>query len=261
MARCTYWLLDGLRKAGPNVSYKTIYDGIVAKVHGQFTEQTPQLQGEGNRALFRSDEIKPYYAVSVMNVDGDHVDLAAGEAHSIQIGSQFALYPQATLDFSTEQGRLAVVEVDKLLPDGVSSRAKVVQKLTKTPIDQGAQAVLLNNVDLRLQRNVLVDIKKAALRKQVTAAITAGGKGFIKAARAGDPLDFQVTLDKEGNYLRSGPGRRCSAQHPATSRCGGCHRDPEAGRSAHPSGEISHRGRPGSPRCRRNVGSHCGSSW
>ena len=45
----TYWLLDTLRQAGPTTSYKMVHDRILAKVHGQFEQQTPMLQGEGNR--------------------------------------------------------------------------------------------------------------------------------------------------------------------------------------------------------------------
>mgnify|MGYP001547264349 FL=1 len=44
----TYWLLDTLRQAGPNTSYKMVHDRILAKVHGQFEQQTPMLQGAGH---------------------------------------------------------------------------------------------------------------------------------------------------------------------------------------------------------------------
>lgn len=51
----TYWLLDSLQDIGPGLSYKVLHDRIVAKVHSQFENQTPQLQGEGDRAVFGSD--------------------------------------------------------------------------------------------------------------------------------------------------------------------------------------------------------------
>ncbi len=65
----TYWLLDSLKQLGPGLSYKLLHDRILAKVHGQFEEQTPQLQGAGDRAVFGSDVVQPFYGVPVMRAD------------------------------------------------------------------------------------------------------------------------------------------------------------------------------------------------
>jgi len=194
----TYWLLDSLRQAGPGFSYKMIHDRILAKVHGLFDQQTPQLQGEGNLAIFGSDLIEPYYAVGVIKVQNGQVQLDAGVAHGLAVGAQFAVYAFGATDLSTEAGRVAIVTLDRV--DDLSSWAKVTEQLGDKAVEDGAQAVLLSNVNLRLQRNVAVTRADAALQQQVQAAITADGKGFIKVAGAGDQVDFQVTVNDAGEY-------------------------------------------------------------
>jgi hypothetical protein len=66
----TYWLLDTLREAGPLFTYKMLSDRIMAKVHGQFAQQTPMLQGEGDVVVFGADRIQPFYAIPVLKTSG-----------------------------------------------------------------------------------------------------------------------------------------------------------------------------------------------
>lgn len=65
----THWMLDSLRQASSGLTYKILHDRILAKVHGHFAVQTPQLQGEGDRAVFGSERVQPHYAVAVTSVD------------------------------------------------------------------------------------------------------------------------------------------------------------------------------------------------
>ena len=76
----TYWLLNSLKDIGSDLTYKQLHDRIVAKVHSQFEQQTPQLQGEGDRVVFGSDRIDAQYAVNVMKVDqtSNRIECRAG---------------------------------------------------------------------------------------------------------------------------------------------------------------------------------------
>ncbi len=65
----TYWLLDSLKQIGPELTYKLLHDRILAKIHSQFEAQTPQLQGEGNRVVFGSEQVEPQQGVTVMQVE------------------------------------------------------------------------------------------------------------------------------------------------------------------------------------------------
>lgn len=193
----TYWLLDSLRQAGPGFSAKVIFDRILAKVHGQFDRQTPQLQGEGNRPVFSSNWIQPFYAVPLLKVDPTgRVLLNAGEAHGLQTGAQFAIYP-ASADFSQETQRLALAEVDQIGP--VDAWATIFERYSflTAPIEPGCQAVLLNVANVRQKRTVAVVIEDPWLREKMEATILHECRGFVTLARQGEAVDFQVAINDE----------------------------------------------------------------
>jgi hypothetical protein len=89
----TYWLLDSLQSAGPGTSYNMLHERILAKIRSWMVEQTPQLQGEGDRVVFGSERIKPHYAISVMQVDKarNRIALNAGESNCLRSGDLIAV--------------------------------------------------------------------------------------------------------------------------------------------------------------------------
>ncbi len=196
----TYWLLDSLRQAGANFSYKMLYDRILGKVHGRFDQQTPQLQGDGNRSVFGSDQIQPYYAVPVLAIDGPggRVRLNAGQVHGIQMGAQFALYPNGTTNFSRADGQLALADVTQV--NAVDCWAKLEEQNSQAKVEEGAQAVLLNTANVRLQQGVAVVIDDAALKQALETAINTAGKGFVALAGADVAVDFQVAVNAQNEY-------------------------------------------------------------
>ena len=112
----TYALLDSLQDLGPGLSYKTLHDRILPKIHSCFEQQTPQLQGEGDWTVFGSDRVEPHYAVPIMQVDlpNRRLLLGAGQAHNLRKGAQFAIYPHGVTDFTALVNRRAVVEIAQL---------------------------------------------------------------------------------------------------------------------------------------------------
>lgn len=195
----TYWLLDSLRHAGPGYSCKMVYDRILAKVHSQFEQQTPQLQGRTDRAFFAADLIRPYFAVTVLEADANRVRLNAGEAHGLRAGADFALYPNRPgVDLNKEADRLALAAVTQV--EAASAWANITQDLGRGPVEQGSQAVLLNRDDLRLQRGVAVVIQDLLLKQQVEAAIAQEGKGFVAVAAPNERIDFSVVVNPQGEF-------------------------------------------------------------
>lgn len=196
----TYWLLDSLRNAGPDFSYQTIYERILAKVHGRFEQQTPLLQGEGDRRIFGHDQIQPHYAVPVLEVDmgGRRVRLNAGEVHGLQPGAQFTLYPHGTYNFNQRDQPLAVVEVTQV--NAVDSWAKIVEQFGQMLLEPGNLAVQLTATTLNLQHGVAIVIEDATQKKLLEATLASNGKGFVTLASATIPVDFQVTVNAEQAY-------------------------------------------------------------
>lgn len=194
----TYWLLDTLRESGPSFTYKMLSDRIVAKVHGQFAQQTPMLQGEGDVVVFGADRIQPFYAIPVLKTSGDRVRLNAGEAQGLSKGAQLSVYPPFTTDFGDISNRIAQVEVTSV--EAAEAWADVIDPPAATPIEPGAQAVLERIADINFQRNVALDIADDDVRGQMVAAIKDRGKGFVKLAAEDEPVHFVVELTGTGEF-------------------------------------------------------------
>lgn len=195
----TYWMLDTLRQAGPNTTYKMLHDRILAKVHGQFEEQTPLLQGEGNLRVFGSERIPPFYAVPVLKVDSasNRLQLNAGAVHGVAVGTQFAIYPSGTVDFSQATNRIAQVEVTHA--NDVDSWATIDPQSVQGTVEEGAQALLLQSTNLQMRREVAIAIDDLDLKQQIEGVIAVEGKGFVAVA-AGDKSDFQIAINQEKEY-------------------------------------------------------------
>jgi hypothetical protein len=198
-------LLDSLKDVGPGRSYKSLHDRIVAKVHSQFEQQTPQLQGEGDRAVFGSDRVQPQYAVPVMRVDDANrrLLLNAGQAQGLRKGSQF-VYPHSTTDFTAVDKRQALVEISEL--GATDSWAKITKKFRQEAIQPGAQASLLGAGSVRLVRKVSL-----VRRNDLAAAIDQDGalqavqqalvdSGWIEVATQGEQVSYQIAVNEKGEY-------------------------------------------------------------
>lgn len=202
----TYWLLDSLKEIGPGLTYKQVHDKILAKIHGQFELQTPQLQGEGDRLVFGSEKVCPQYAVSVLQVDevNKKVLLNAGQSQGVRKGAQFVIYPLGT-NFNELNKRLVLLEISTL--GATESWGKIISQFSADPIEQGAQAVLLDPGTSRLQRKVCTVRKEGSSEnttenvalKEVENLVKNSG-GFLTISQAGEAADFQISVNDAGEY-------------------------------------------------------------
>lgn len=207
----TYWLLDALKQNGSGLNYRMLYNRIVAKVHAKFVEQTPQLEGEGNREIFGSNHVQSQYAVNVLKVDmaKKRVLLNTGRTQGISRGTQFAIY-QAKADFNRTDDRLAIVEVSE--PKEIETWANIVELLKEDEIREGSQAVLIGvgirmrgKVRLVRQKNLLPDIdQESALRRlenEITKDEDASSQNkWVRLTVKDEPADFQVAINEHGEY-------------------------------------------------------------
>lgn len=204
----TYWLLDSLTQLGPGCTYKILYDRILAKVHSQFPRQTPQLEGEGHRVAFGSEQSQSRYAAVVMQVDPStsRVWVNVGQAHGVRVGARMAIYPLGTTDFAQLDNRLALLEITEL--GATDSWATLTHRLRADPIEQGAQAMLLKAGPPRLHRTVRLvrqegippTIDQDAALQHVERACTHGGSGFVDIAADGEPADYHVVINARREY-------------------------------------------------------------
>lgn len=205
----TYWLLDSLRQLGPTLTYKVLHDRILAKIHAQFSTQTPQLQGEGARLVFGCDRIEPAYGATVLEVDvaGGRARINAGEAHFIRRGAQFAIYPYGSSDLTSSQARLALAELQED-PGATDAWVTITHRLKTVAIEQGAQAMLIDPGIVRLRRPVALALRddlpggidqQAALQR-VRDEIVGRRSAFVPLADETKAAAFQVAVNADGEY-------------------------------------------------------------
>lgn len=211
----TYWLLDSLRNSSLNLTYKELYSRINAKIHSQFQQQTPMLLGEDNRLVLGSSYESQQYTVTVMQVDAANnpvrVKLNAGIAQGVEEGSVFAIYPREIKDITQEDKHLAIAEVTQI---GVTDAwAEVIKTLRAGEIEPGASAVMLSApVDLirgiRLiectrENTKLEDLPPKEINQEAAlhaVAIAASGNGWVKLVAGEETADYQVSINKLGEY-------------------------------------------------------------
>ncbi|MGH9972143.1 MAG: caspase family protein [Pyrinomonadaceae bacterium] len=207
----TYWLLDALKQNGSGLTYRMLYNRIVAKVHAKFVQQTPQLEGEGNREIFGSDQMQSQHAVNVLKVDPakKRLLLNTGRTQGVSKGTQFAVYP-AGADFTKTDERLAVVELDD--PKETETWANIVQQLREGDIQEGAQALLLGvgirmrgRVRLVHQNNLPPGVDQESplqrLRDEITGDEgTANQNNWVRLVNEGEEADLQVAINAHGEY-------------------------------------------------------------
>jgi|GEM_PF-172128 len=207
----TYWLLDALKQSGSGLTYRMLYNRIVAKVHAKFVEQTPQLEGEGNREVFGSNQVQSRYAVNVLKVDPSkkRLLLNTGRTQGVSKGTQFAVYP-ANADLTKMDARVAVVELDD--PKETETWANIVQQLREGDIQEGAQAVLLGvgirmrgRVRLVRQNNLPPGVDQESplqkLSDEITKdEVTANQNKWVRLTADDEEADLQVAINGRGEY-------------------------------------------------------------
>jgi hypothetical protein len=199
----TYWLLTAVAQAGDGLTFRTAFDLIHARVHGQFPAQTPMLFGDPDRPVLGGVSVPADPAVPVLAVaaDGKSVTLKSGLAGLVQAGAEFAVYPAGSADRS-DAARVAVVRVTT--PGPAESSAEVTKQFGSRKVQVGDRAVPAG-VTQRLVRKVRVvrpDGRPPGSAdkplRQVLAGL--GAPGWVEAVAGDrDAADFLVTTTKAGD--------------------------------------------------------------
>jgi hypothetical protein len=206
----TYWMLDTLNNPSPDLTYKSLYDRIYAKVQSQFQTQTPMLFGEGERQVFGRSYTNVHYTVNVLKVDTarNRVQLDAGIAQGLGEGARFAIYAPGTTDFSEKNKPLAIAQITADITPA-DAWAVIDPDSVRGDIEQASPAIMLSAAialvrRVRLFENTnqvlpseLLKIQTAALTA-VKAAIPRTGKGWVELASEGE--HYQVAINTSGEY-------------------------------------------------------------
>jgi hypothetical protein len=215
----TYWLLDTLANPSPDLTYKSLYDRVYAKVQSQFQTQTPMLFGEGERQVFGRSYANVHYTVNVLNVDTarNRVQLDAGRAQGLGEGARFAIYAPGTTDFSDKNKPLAIAQITADITPG-DAWAVIDPNSLRGNIQQASPAIMLSAPIALVRRVRLFEKQKDSTNKlpknqvlpsellkiqttaltAVKAAIPRTGKGWIELVSKGE--HYQVAINTSGEY-------------------------------------------------------------
>lgn len=214
----TYWLVDSLKQIGPDFTYAMLHTRLLAKVHGQFPAQSPQLQGEGQRVVFDITERPQLHSVPVIKVEDDGlISINAGLAQGVEQGMQFSVYANDEADFTDTKKRIAVVEVTATSP--VNSQARIVDQAAA--IEPGYQAVRLDGGRIRVVGGVRVvrrEGQSAAAVKALNAvqdALDTASNGLTSAATKDHIPDFLLTVEDDGYVICDAGGNQIPNLRPA----------------------------------------------
>ncbi|MGH9980327.1 MAG: caspase family protein [Nitrososphaeraceae archaeon] len=210
----TYWLLKCLPILDRETTFKQLHDRIIAKIHSQFPLQTPMLEGDGNRKVFGINFANTIYAVNVMEVDlnKERILINTGQVHGIRKDAKFAIYPTGLTDFSKIEKRLAIVEIDER--GSTNSWGKIITDFNKGVIEAGAQAILIDPVDLRLKKSINLvyptnlDLSESFEKRYEEAIdflkekiLENSQESFLELTTPNSNYaDFQVAINEKGEY-------------------------------------------------------------
>jgi hypothetical protein len=199
----TYWMLNTLEQLDPSTTYKDIYDRILAKVHSQFENQTPMLEGDPNRTVFGLNSIPSRPAAIVLEVDddGQHVTVGGGQATGLRKGAQLGIYARGETDISATAKRKAIVQIETL--GATSSPATILPPKPKEKIEAGDQAVLLGAGSSKVVRGVRLIKSNGKPADKTDTALQAvahaiEGSGWVEIVDDKAQAEFLVTLNEGG---------------------------------------------------------------
>ncbi len=214
----TYWMIDTLQNSTTELTYQSLYNRLKGVINGKFTNQFPLLFGDENRLVFGDKTISIPYTLNLSGVNEQQteVTLDGGAAQGLTVGTQFAIYPFNTVDFSNKEKVLAVVEITKI--QGSNSTAKVLLEEdggmeVKGKLEPGFPALMLA-APVNLIRRVRFyqkeigeqenQLPQALFEKQnealdkVRQVLT--NNGWIVEVQEGEESDYQVAVGRQGEY-------------------------------------------------------------
>jgi hypothetical protein len=197
----TYWFLKLVALGDARLTFRTIFDQVVKRIHDQFPDQTPMLIGDADRAILAGFSAAADPAIPVTAVAGSTVTLGAGSAALVEVGTEYAIYPATATELSDPRGRTAAIRVTDVTAS--QATAEVIERFQSREVQAGDRAVPAG-VPLRLVRKVDVLLPngkpptKGDMKLRAAAEALSRQSWVEPVRKPGEPADFVVTTDKKG---------------------------------------------------------------
>ena len=199
----TYWLLDTLKQPFSGQTYKDLFDRVNAKIHSQFSTQTPILLGEGNRKIFGTECGETVFAIDVMKVEPDEKGnpqalLAVGQANGISKGAEFAIYPLGSTDLTKKEDRIAIATIIQRGGSQSLCKLEAIAGAGKVrQVEQGDRAVQIS-ASVNLVRTVSLIPKNEPALLAIANALP--GNGWVELSEDGAGIDYIVSINDKKEY-------------------------------------------------------------
>jgi hypothetical protein len=185
----SYAMARSLSEAAPGTTNAGLFAAMTRSLLGKVSDQTPQMEGDADRALFSNRLVQQFAYVVVDSVSSEGVVLAGGTLVGLNPGTQLAIYPMRTN--SPDGTPLATVEVR----EATATRAVAVLAPGRGRDDlRGAWAFVTQRSYGELALRVRLD---PSLRAQDREGLTRrlGGGGTIRLVDEGADV---VIADRGG---------------------------------------------------------------
>ncbi len=202
----TFFLMQALQAAAADASFRDVFESAAADVAARY-KQHPQIEGALDRMLFSRQFVgqEPFFHVARVDAAGRLVEIGAGAAHGLHIGSQFAIFPPRTRRFDRPERRLATAVV--VAAGGSTSQLRLPDDCDPTLIPNRARCVetLRNSGDQSLRVRATIAAEAASLLPALE--IELNQSGLLRLTAEDDGADVQVTADAQNVHLLFPDGR------------------------------------------------------
>jgi hypothetical protein len=196
----TYHLVENMKRAPPNITYRELMERVVRDVKAKKFTQLPQVEGAIDRPLLGVPvaEAPSVPFLVVHTVSGSNVQLSGGRAQGVTEGSVYAVYGPSESRFSGPGlGRLRVTSVQDM-----TATARAFDGVSVTP-GMRAKEVLHKAESEPLKLVVEGDASMVAAITQALGAVdyvsVVGGQGHfdhrLKVDAVGGIIQAALTID------------------------------------------------------------------
>ena len=202
----TFFLMQAMQTAAADATFRDVFEAAAAEVSSRY-KQHPQLEGALDRPLFSSELAgqQPFFYVNQVDAANRLVEIGAGAAQGMRVGSQLALFPPRTRRFDQDARRLATATIVQV--GGVSSQARLADDVDPTSVPVRARSVetVRNSGDQRLRVLVRAAEGEEVLLAQIQDRLAASS--FLQLVAEGEGADAQVLVQAQAISLLFPDGR------------------------------------------------------
>jgi hypothetical protein len=195
----THFWLEALRQRGANTTYRTAYRQTFARVQAVFREQAPVLLGAADRLVLGTATLVQPSSIAIVDVDGEHVTIAAGAAGQLCVGTRLAVLPPEVLPELADLSTMRQIEVTSVA--STISRARTIRGAgdAQPPITLASHAVVVTYAptmrrSVRWLASAHPSAAELAARAELEHAIVADTTNAIGLAAA-ESAHYQVAVE------------------------------------------------------------------